>query len=257
MSFDALAWAGKCQPGNPARKLVLIALADRHNAESDLAYPSVPWLAEWTGLNRKTVIAALDTLEAQGLISDSGERVGKTKQIKAYRLHLGTVPKTEQSQKRNSPTFSAKESQKRDTEPVREPVSGKAKASPDKRGGKTIIPADWKLPPASELPPQAKLCAEQWTGASYLTHGEAFHSYWRSTRRMMADWRATWANRVIALHSQVMRDQKYGNAPTEMVKPADRTPEWYLEQAAFFEKIGQDDNANEYRRLARGSPVIA
>lgn len=130
MSFDALAWAGKCQPGSAARKLVLLALADRHNPESNVAYPSITWLAEWTGLNRKTIITALADLEALKMISDSGKRAGKTGQIKAYSLHIGTVPKTEQSQKRNSSIFSVKQSQKRDTEPVREPVIDKAKALP-------------------------------------------------------------------------------------------------------------------------------
>lgn len=142
MSFDALAWAGRCQPGSAARKLVLLALADRHNPETGLSYPSVAWLVEWTGLNRKTVMSCLDDLESAGMISDSGQRAGRTGQVKAYVLHLETVPKTEllkrpkngtvkQAQKRDtipktgplkSTVFSSKESQKRDTEPVREPV---------------------------------------------------------------------------------------------------------------------------------------
>ena len=130
MSFDALAWAGKCQPGSAPRKLVLLALADRHNTEEGVARPSIAWLSEWTGLNRKTVIASLDALEAVGLISDSGMRTGKTGQVKAYRLNLLTVPKTEQSQKRNGSTFTQKQSQKRDTEPTSEPVVEEADASP-------------------------------------------------------------------------------------------------------------------------------
>lgn len=81
------------------------------------------------------------------------------------------------------------------------------------RRGKTVIPVDWKLPAVEELPPQARSCAEQWTPESYKTHGEAFHGYWRSERGQKADWRLTWGNRVVALHSQVMRDQKFGNDP--------------------------------------------
>lgn len=121
MSFDALAWAGKQRPGSSARKLVLFALADRHNTEEGFARPSIKWISEWTDLNRKTVIAALQALEAAGLIADSGFRFGDTKQIKAYRLALETVPKAEPSQKRNSSTFSGKQSQKRDTDTIREP----------------------------------------------------------------------------------------------------------------------------------------
>jgi hypothetical protein len=129
MSWDALAWAAKCKVGKAADKLVLLGLADRHNPETNTAYPSVAWLADFSSLNRKTVITSLDRLEALGLISDSGERAGKTRQVKAYRLAIGTVPKTEQSQKRNSPRISGKQSQKRDTEPVLEPVSSEDKSS--------------------------------------------------------------------------------------------------------------------------------
>lgn len=88
MSFAALAWAGKCKPGSASRKLVLLALADRHNDEVNGAYPSIAWLVEFTDLNRKTVINCLADLEALGLISDSGERRGDTRQIKLYRLNL-------------------------------------------------------------------------------------------------------------------------------------------------------------------------
>lgn len=81
------------------------------------------------------------------------------------------------------------------------------------RKGKTIIPDDWEAPAIADLPPQARACAEQWTAASYATHAEAFHGHWRSSRKMMADWRAMWANRIVTIHSKVMQDQKYGNAP--------------------------------------------
>jgi len=125
VSWAALGWAGKQRLKRAADKLVLIALADRHNEESDLSYPSVAWLADFCCLDRKTVIAAIDRLEALGLVADSGVRVGKTGQVKAYKLTfsgtLETVPKTEQFQKRNSSTFSKKQSQKRDTEPFLEP----------------------------------------------------------------------------------------------------------------------------------------
>lgn len=138
MSFDALAWAGKCRAGSAGRKLVLLALADRHNTEEAVSRPSIAWIAEWTDLNRKTVIAALQELERIGLISDSGERAGKTGQIKAYHLHFETVPKTEQSQKRNSPIISAKESQKRDTDTTSEPITSEDKSS-------SVVPIKIKL----------------------------------------------------------------------------------------------------------------
>jgi DNA-binding PadR family transcriptional regulator len=133
MSWDALAWAKNTRVGRASDKLILIALADRHNEDCDRAFPSIAWLCDFSDLNRKTVIAALDRLEANGFIEDSGERVGRTQQIKSYKLHWETGPKVERFQKRNSSEITPKQSQKRDTEPStnhQEPEKQKLSAQP-------------------------------------------------------------------------------------------------------------------------------
>lgn len=139
MSFQAFAWAVTVHPGSAAEKLVLLGLADRHNTEHNYAYPSTAWLTEFSGLDRKTVITALDRLEAAKLIRDTRLRVGKTKQIKVYSLVMESLPKTEASQKRNSSVFSEEGSQKRDTDTVKEPLTSRAKALSVARGA-------WALP---------------------------------------------------------------------------------------------------------------
>lgn len=98
-----------------------------------MAWPSIKWLTEWTDLNRKTIITALQDLEAAGFITDSGERKGATKQVKAYRLNIETVPKAERSQKRNSSEKSREQSQKRDTDTITEPVVEETNVSPTAR----------------------------------------------------------------------------------------------------------------------------
>jgi len=103
MSFDALAWAAKQSPGSSAAKLVLLGLAECASRPDGLAFPSIAALVEFSCLDRKTVIAQLDRLEASGLISDTGRRAGKSQRIKVYLLHLETVPKTGSSQKRDHP----------------------------------------------------------------------------------------------------------------------------------------------------------
>lgn len=240
-----------------SQKIVLLALADCANDEGH-CWPSMATLARKCSKGERTVQGVIKQLVDDGHLTRRevlGKGCNYTVHPRRDRTPAETAPPQGTSK---TPAETAPHPRSGCGQTVKEPSKNR-QPTPRKaqEGGKTIIPVDWKLPPASELPPQARLCAEQWTGASYLTHGEAFHSYWRSCRRMMADWTATWANRVVALHSQVMRDQKFGNAPKEMVKPADRTPEWYLDQAAFFEKIGQLDNAAEYRRLARGPTVNA
>lgn len=124
------------------------------------------------------------------------------------------------------------------------------------RRGKSVIPEDWQVPPVSELPPKARACAEQWTAESYATHAEAFGLYWRSERKMKADWRGTWANRVIALHGQVMRDQKFGNAPPGEKPEAKQPSAAELEdRAKFYDRIGKPDDAADCRRKAKALPI--
>jgi hypothetical protein len=114
------------------------------------------------------------------------------------------------------------------------------------RAGKHLIPSDWAAPPVAELPPRARACAEQWTEASYLTEAEAFLLYWRSERKMKSDWRDTWANRVIARHSAVMRDQKFGNAPPAPGKQL--TDEAARNMERFYVERGDQANAAEMRK---------
>jgi hypothetical protein len=117
--------------------------------------------------------------------------------------------------------------------PETETESKEPPKAPRKRGadGKHLLPLDWQTPSIAELPPQARACAEQWTQENYAMHGEAFTSYWRSERRMKADWRGTWANRVIALHSQVMRGQQFGSSQRS------RDPPSYLDHAIEKQRI--------------------
>lgn len=148
MSWGALGWAAKQRPGKIADKLVLIALADRHNEEQDIAWPSIAWLCEFTGADRKTIITSLDRLETLGFITDSGERFGKTKQVKGYKLALNNtekgIPKTEPLGEK-SPVSPPKQSQKRDTEPSREPSVVKANALPTKRASAPAMPEGVEL----------------------------------------------------------------------------------------------------------------
>lgn len=121
MSSEALAWAFKQNCKSASAKFTLVALCECANYKTGRIYPSIAHLTELTGQNRKTIIANIAELESAGLLLDTGERAGATKQIKVYEAALGTVPKAEQSQKRNSTENGRKQSQKRDTEPSREP----------------------------------------------------------------------------------------------------------------------------------------
>jgi hypothetical protein len=87
MSRDALKWAGVQAVGRSTAKLVLLGLAKCANNDG-LAWPGVDYLADFSGVLARTVRKELRHLRAGGWIEDSGERRGKTRQIKVWRLRI-------------------------------------------------------------------------------------------------------------------------------------------------------------------------
>lgn len=223
MSFMALAWASKYRADSAAMKLVLLAFADRHNEETGCAYPSIAWLCEFSSLNRKTVIAAIDKLEAVGILTDTGERAGGTRQVKVYRLTMaksaenGTVPKTEQYQKRNGSENGGEESQKRDTDTVRNQASPEASPPTKARAGKlkaahVRLPDDWKPIRFADATVAREVIDRrgiEWGRAAL----ESFRN-WAANADDKAgigrklNWQAAWANWVI---EQDRRDGRNGS----------------------------------------------
>ncbi|MDQ9819236.1 helix-turn-helix domain-containing protein [Acinetobacter bereziniae] len=113
MSLDATIWAWKIELKErkggcrkPLKRLVLLSLADRAG-EDHVCYPSMKRLEVDTQIERKTVLKIIAELVEDGLIIDTGERKGVTKQVKVYRLNgiygRETVPKTEQFKGENPP----------------------------------------------------------------------------------------------------------------------------------------------------------
>lgn len=107
MSLDATKWAWDVQFPERAsgslkalKRLVLLSLADRAG-EDHTCFPSINRLRDDTTLDRKTVMKIIAELIEDGLIADTGERKGVTKQVKVYRLcgvsgrENKTVPTTE------------------------------------------------------------------------------------------------------------------------------------------------------------------
>ena len=106
MSLDATNWAWRVKfpeksgGALPALKLVvLLSMADRAG-EDHTCFPSVNRLASDCRMNRKSVFKIIAELIEDGLISDTGERKGRTKQVIVYRLNgvtgrEETVPTTE------------------------------------------------------------------------------------------------------------------------------------------------------------------
>lgn len=86
MSRIATNWVWKINL-KASQKLLLLALADRAD-EHHCCYPSIQRLSNDTGLDRKTICRQINQMIADGLIIDTGERKGATKQVKVLRLNI-------------------------------------------------------------------------------------------------------------------------------------------------------------------------
>lgn len=127
------------------------------------------------------------------------------------------------------------------------------------------IDENWTAPAKSELPPETRKLAEQWTEASYRAEAEAFVNFWLAetgAKASKSNWNRAWANRITQIHSKVMRDQKFGNAPIDapVSKPIDSL-DHAERSAALYRKMGRDEDARameeraaRLRREATGPP---
>jgi DNA-binding transcriptional MocR family regulator len=82
VSIEAISAAFKAQGLTASEKLVLLVLADGANHETHQCWPSQKKLAEYTGLSKRTIWAAVDSLTKKGMIKKTG------------RLREGTHEKT-------------------------------------------------------------------------------------------------------------------------------------------------------------------
>lgn len=277
MSWEAQAWAAKQKTGSSSSKLVLMGLASCASSDH-CAFPSIKWLCEFSELDRKTVIEALKRLTAGlfPLIKDTGERKGRTKQVKVYRLASyeaqnathdrdveETVPKAEQSRKRNSSGSSPKASRKRNTEPSsnHSPLSPKGDSPPrpvSKKGSgrrkkaAAMLPDDWTPPPTDDLSSVAIQLVRQWPVGAYQAVCEAFRLHYQTTggpAGMRGNWNDVLSKWIVGDHPKIMRDHKAGVsfaalAPTTGARPKQTSK-------AVAAKSREDDTSERIHSLVR------
>lgn len=187
MSFQALAWAATQKTGSLAAKAVLLALAN-YADEEGCAYPSTAAIAAFGEMDHKTATAALGRLSEAGLIADTGERAGRTKQVKIYKLSLNTPPIQEAFQNRKPPVSSAKDPQKRGTDTIRDTIS--QKATPSSSARNTTVPADF-LPVMKPDSATAKTVAG-WPPGELEEEVEHFIDFHTSKGTLSKCWQASW-----------------------------------------------------------------
>lgn len=144
MSFSATCWAWSVDNLKSSEKLTLLAFCHFANEEKKIAYPSIETVAEYSGLNRKTVQANIKKLEEKNLLVDTKKRVGPTQSCRVFHVPFLTykelleanpktgmleseaIPKTDISDPKNGHEAIPKTGSK----PVKEPVSNKAYGKP-------------------------------------------------------------------------------------------------------------------------------
>lgn len=77
---------------------LLTVLAIHADDDTGHCFPSVSVLVDETGMNRKTIQSGLRELKDAGILTDTGERIGRTRQVIVYRVDT-TI---KQALKRNS-----------------------------------------------------------------------------------------------------------------------------------------------------------
>ncbi len=92
MSFDAICFAWRERVTSSAERLVLLALADCARNGHDLVFVSRERLRIMTMLDPKTISTVMKGLSSLGLIQATGERRGRTRRIRVYRLQLNKQP---------------------------------------------------------------------------------------------------------------------------------------------------------------------
>ena len=105
MSLDATIWAWK-QALKPAEKLILLSMCDRCG-EDFTGWPSQKRLEKDTGLNIKTIKKSIKSMCESGILSDTGNRKGRTSSVIIYKINVNNIreasPKTDSLEKEASP----------------------------------------------------------------------------------------------------------------------------------------------------------
>ena len=231
MSRAATDWAWGLEI-KASQKLLMLSLADRAD-ELHCCYPSIQRLVKDTGMDRKTIGKWINQMIEDGFISDTGERKGKTKQVRVLRLNI----EVKEAQKRNStkfgnntknghetsPILDHKRSQNWDAESVIEPnieptLSGGDGFVSDAAKERMGLPTGTGIPFPAQFKPSAEhiaMAAEK--GVSIETELLNFRDYHLSRGTQLIDWNS--AFRVWIRNARVNPLAKRGRAEQE-------TPHW-------------------------------
>lgn len=294
MSMAAMKWVLDDAPVTSAQMFATLVVYANFANENGRSYPSTETVVTKSRQNIKTARAAIDALESAGLLIDTGKRVGRTGSVKVYALGMEGLPEVgalpgevaraaeeapqeaagaPRAQARpetgglraaaRAPVSGPKLTQKREAEPVLEPIppeDADASSPPEGRKKPVSVIEDWVVPTIASLPAEIRTIAEQWPEGAYDTHaaGHRAHKLGQPGRRRpltRTELDQSWAARVVQLGASPLQAAKAGlslsSAPRggQGLSPADRA-ERLERSAAMMDRMGRADDAQLYRRQA-------
>ena len=87
MSMRLMVQAMNCEVGNPARKLVLLKLADNAN-DDGICFPSYQYIADKCEMSKRSAISHIDDLIKMGFVSKKARKNKDGSSTNLYLLHL-------------------------------------------------------------------------------------------------------------------------------------------------------------------------
>ena len=87
MSMRLMVQAMNCEVGNPARKLVLLKLADNAN-DDGICFPSYQYIADKCEMSKRSAISHIDDLIKMGFVSKKARKNKDSSSTNLYLLHL-------------------------------------------------------------------------------------------------------------------------------------------------------------------------
>jgi hypothetical protein len=147
LSAKATFWAWSQRKISSTEKLVLLCLSDNHNGDTGRCDPSVKYIADKTGLDRKTVMQCISRLDYIGLISTQKRPGTSTDYTLSTSTNIGSA-KNGTSQKRVVPKTDTTSTNIGQT-PV--PKLGHKSITESKKNLKQLDFSSWPQKPSDEV----------------------------------------------------------------------------------------------------------
>lgn len=257
MSLRAILWAledAECP--TPQAKLCLAIFANFAN-DKNLAYPALASVRKMTGLDERTIRRCVADLEAAGLLIDTGQRVGRTKNVRVFAvpvrtpanmsgLKSGDAKKSSVSSDvgggknrtpanmsgfdaacdpnpcKNDGVTPANMSGEPVTEPkpLDKPIGLSVPKGTDRPARGSRISEDWTAPPIGALPDRLAAVVSHWPDGAYADQAAAFADFWAGEsgpRAFKVNWDKAW-------HGWIRRAGKVEAPVAAKPAPAPRKP---------------------------------